>query len=212
MLLWRLLLHSYIPCVNTGPDQAFQFTLIQSRRFADFSKAMVWLRSCPCCRLTPAGRWAPRGCSLISLQHPAEKENKTKVVQRQSLPTLHGQIDAQTVPELKMVKFPLGPALPFYHWAWRYMPWNISLVSQVICLVVSSPNLLCTPQSIHCLFTVGAEWETAKAFALCKHFQQELKHPCVINTVLGTNLNHTTIRAAVKTITFIPARPSRVLY
>lgn len=59
------------------------------------------------------------------------------------------------------------------------------------------------------LFTVGQSEKLPRPLPCA---QQELQHPCVTNTVLVTNLNHSTIPAAVKTIHFIPARPGTVPY
>ena len=70
-------------------------------------------------------------------------------MQRQSLITFHRQTDTQPVFEQKMANLPKPPPLCFI--SEHDVIWHgVSLwFVRVICPVVSPPNLLCTPQSLH---------------------------------------------------------------
>lgn len=90
----------------------------------------------------------------------------------------------------------------FYCWAWRYMVLesliDLGQVSQPCPLPVS-----CLPLG---LVSVGGRVKE-KILVLYDHFDQQLKHWFIINTVLVTYLKRSTIRAAMKEMNFA-TRPS----
>ena len=91
-------------------------------------------------------------------------------------------------------------SLSFYCWAQWHVVWNIPLVS------LGQRSWLC-PLSTSCP-PLGEE---ARAPQCCAGaVQQQPKHRCVINTVLGTNPKHSTIQAAMRKVNSIPAWPSLV--
>lgn len=55
-----------------------------------------------------------------------------------------------------------------------------------------------------------AEWGKIKPWCCASNAQQKPKYWCVISTVLATNPKQSTIWAAMKKVTSIPARPSTV--
>lgn len=84
--------------------------------------------------------------------------------------------------------------LSFYHWTQHHMVWNVPLVRW------NQLSWLCPiPRScpLASLFALG--WgEGKERKQVCKHCSAAAKGWCVINTVLTTNVNHSTIWAAVK--------------
>lgn len=92
---------------------------------------------------------------------------------------------------------------------WRYMVWNISLVSG------GQLSPLCPlpapwPPPAYSLW--GAEQEQRRPWRCTSTAQEQLKHCCVINTGLVADLQHSTVRAAVKKMNSLPAKPSTTVY
>jgi len=90
---------------------------------------------------------------------------------------------------------PLSPS--FYWWAWHHMLWDIPLVSWGHLFQLGLLPISCAPPAYslagHCE-KQKRPWHNVSAV------QQQLKHPCVINTVLDTNPKHSTIQATRKKI------------
>jgi len=70
----------------------------------------------------------------------------------------------------------------------------------------SPPNFLCTST----LLTGGGCEEEKRPWLCVSTAQQQLKHPCVINTVFSTNAKHSPILATMKKINSFPAKASAV--
>ena len=68
---------------------------------------------------------------------------------------------------------------------------------------VSPPNSLCPPPASS---LVGWGEKQKNPWLCVSPAQQQLKHPCVINTVFSTNPKHSPIQATVKKINSIPAK------
>lgn len=58
------------------------------------------------------------------------------------------------------------------------------------------------------LLPLGAAWKTIRLGCCVGTSQQQLKHQCVISTLLVTNPKRDTVWASMREISFIPARPS----
>lgn len=126
-----------------------------------------------------------------------EKDRK-QVMQKQSLATSHGKADVQPVPK----RNPLCPL--FICWIWHYMAWHTSLVSWVHLSGYIPSQPLAHPQCIHCR---GTE-EHWRPWYYAHTVQQQLKHWCITSIILVATLKQSMVRAAVKRINSIPARPS----
>lgn len=128
------------------------------------------------------------------------KREENQIKQRKLLTTSHRQTDAQaslqTTATLE-AKSPFSLYSSFYHSAWCYMIWNSPLAS-------SSWLSWPCPIPISCLSTAYLLWEQSrkkrKPWPCARSVQQQPKHWCVINTVLATNLKHSSLWNAIKKV------------
>lgn len=136
----------------------------------------------------------PRQNSLIN---EGKKKQGGKAMQRQSLTTSHQQTNAQPVPKQQLLCRDLPTPTPGL------------LLSMTLCgmeyPLVHSGHLS-PPHSLpaSCPPSAYSLWSQNKK----QTAQQQLKHCCVINAILVTNLKHSSLWAAIKKINFIPAKPS----
>lgn len=96
-------------------------------------------------------------------------------------------------------------SLSFYCWAQRHPVWSISLVSLVQLSWLCPLPTSCPPPA-H--WPLGWSWRGSLDAPTGSTGQQRTTHWCLINSVTATNTKHSTMRAAIKKVNFIPARPS----
>ena len=101
----------------------------------------------------------------------------------------------------------LSSSPSFICWAWHHMVWNIPWVSwgQLFWLC-PLPTSCAPPASL----LVGWGEKKERPCLSVSPAQQELKHPCVINTVYSTNPKHSPTLATMEKINPIPAKTSTI--